>query len=420
MIAEHPLATADPALARALSKRITSSVAPGTAKTYSSGFNSLKRFAEPLGLPFLPTDKVTLGAWFHHEVTKSKPTKMASLRKYMAGVRWEHLVNGFDWIFAGDEWLELVKHSIRKEFPTTPFLKVPFTEHLIRQLTEHISGWPILRRLSFNDLLWVCASAILHFACLRGGELATRKGAGRPPIRGEDVIVQNGASKGVAIRVRQPKTQPGSAFQTTFAKDCPPTPYGSYALNPSTLLLEYRARAEARSLDVVGSSPAFKMANGKVLSMDFMLKRANELKAKAGLRFLDADGADVPFRAASWRAGHVLSARIAKVPEFQIRATGRWASDGGPAPYSMSSEEAFTCASAAIVAAGAGVQLSKVYHLGAFSSSLAVFQATESSLGELSGMEHAGLSGATRRRSAVLPSSRVRRATGEGTLPYIH
>ena len=420
MIADHPLATADPALARALSTRITSSVAPGTARTYSSGFNSLRQFAEPLGLPFLPTDKVTLGAWFHHEVTKSKPTKMASLRKYMSGVRWEHLVNGFDWTFAGDEWLELIKHSIRKEFPTTPFLKVPFTEHLIRQLTEHITGWPVLRRLSFNDLLWVCASAILHFACLRGGELAGRKGADRPPIRGEDVIVQDGTSKGVAIRVRQPKTQPGTAYQMTFAKDCPPTPKGSYTLNPSNLLVEYRARAAARSLDVVGKSPAFKMANGKALTMEFMLKRANELKAKAGLRFLNVDGADVPFRAASWRAGHVLSARIAKVPEIQIRATGRWASDGGPAPYSMSSEEAFTCSSAAIVAAGADVQLSKVYHLGAFSSSLAVFQATDISLGELSDVEHAGLSGATRRRSAHLPSGRARHATGKGTLPYIH
>ena len=352
-------------------------MAAGTARTYSAGFNSLRQFAEPRGLPCLPTDKVTLGAWFHHEVSKAKPIKMASLKKYMSGVRWEHLVNGFTWPFAGDEWLELVKKSIRREFPTAPFLKVPFTEHLIRQLAEHIPNWPRLRELSFNSLLWVCASAILHFACLRGGELAGRKGADRRAIRGEDVIIQDGESKGVAIRVRQPKTQPGSAYQMTFAKDCPPTPSGAYTLNPSTLLREYRARAAAKSLDVVGTNPAFRMANGRALTMEFMLSRANELKARAGLRFLDVEGTDVPFRAASWRAGHVLSARIAKVPEVQIRATGRWASDGGPAPYSMSSEEAFTCASAAIVAAGAGVQRSKVYHMGAFSSSLAVFQATE-------------------------------------------
>ena len=123
MIAEHPLATADPALARALSARVTSSVAAGTARTYSSGFNSLKRFAAPRGLPFLPTDKVTLGAWLHHEVSKSKPTKIASLMKYVSGIRWEHLVSGLDWAFAGDEWLELVKQSIRKDFPATPFLK---------------------------------------------------------------------------------------------------------------------------------------------------------------------------------------------------------------------------------------------------------------------------------------------------------
>jgi hypothetical protein len=113
------------------------------------------------------------------------------------------------------------------------------------------------------------------------------------------------------------------------------------------------------------------------MTLQFLLDKAAKLSKAAGVSFVDLDEIQIPFRAASFRAGHVLSARMGRVPEAQIRATGRWASDGGPAPYSMTSEEAFASSSAAIVAAGASVQRSKVYRMGAFSSSLAVFQATE-------------------------------------------
>ena len=375
MIADHELTVSDPALARALSRRVTSSVEPGTKKSYSSGFNSLKRFCEGRGLPYLPTDRVTLGAWLHFEATKGKPTKLKSLKKYMSGIRWEHIVNGFTWPFSGDAWLKLVTQSIGKEFPEVPFFKVPFTEHLLRELAEQIPGWPKPRDIRFNDLLWLCASAIGFFACLRGGELAHRKGADRPPLRGKDVILQSGGGKGVTIRIRKPKTQPGSAYQIAMAKD--PTEIPNYPLNPSALLVAFRKRAARRSIDVTGENAAFRFKDGKPLTLDFLMKRTEELRVEAGIEFQGLDGELVRFRAASYRAGHVLSARMAKVPEVQIRATGRWASDGGPAPYSMSSEVAYASASTAIALAGAKTARAAVYKIGAFSSSLAVFQATE-------------------------------------------
>ena len=375
MIAEHQLSIADPELARALSARVVSSVNPGTAKSYSSGFNSLKRFCVDRGLPCLPTDRVTLGAWLHHEASKDKPTKLKSLRKYMSGIRWEHIVNGLPWSFSGDAWLKLVTQSIGKEFPDTPFFKVPFTEHLLRELAEHLPGWPKPGSMHFNDLLWLCAAAIGFFACLRGGEFAHRKGADRPPLMGVDVILQSGTSKGVTIRVRKPKTQPGTEYQIAMAKD--PAASENYPMNPSALLTAYRKRAARRSIDVTGRNAAFKSSDGKPMTLDFLLKRTEALRTLAGIKFLDLSGNEIRFRAASFRAGHVLSARMAAVPEAQIRATGRWASDGGPAPYSMSSEMAFTKASTAIALAGTKAPRASVYSIGAFSSSLAVFQASE-------------------------------------------
>ena len=350
-----------------------SSIETTTAKSYRSGFNSLKRFCDARGLPAVPTDRVTLGAWLHFEASKPKPTKLKSLKKYMSGVRYEHVVNGHPWPFSDDDWLKLVKQSIAKALPESPFYKVPITEHLVRQLAEHIPGWPDINRINFNNLLWLCATSLGLFACLRGGEFAHRKGGSRPLLKGEDVILQSSGSKGVTIRIRKPKTQPGAEYQLAMAKD--PVSTSRYPLNPSVLLATYRRRAARRGLNVSGENAAFKFADAKPLTLGFLLRRTDELRIRAGISFQDLDGNEVRFRAASYRAGHVLSARMANVPESQIRATGRWASNGGPTPYSMTNEQAYTSASSAIVKAGAKVHRASVYNIGAFSSSLAVFQA---------------------------------------------
>ena len=350
-----------------------SSIETTTARSYRSGFNSLKNFCDARGLTAVPTDKVTLGAWLHFEAAKPKPTKLKSLKKYMSGVRWEHVVNGHPWPFSDDDWLKLVKQSIAKALPESPFYKVPITEHLVRQLAEHIPGWPDINRINFNNLLWLCATSLGLFACLRGGEFAHRKGGSRPLLKGKDVILQSSGSKGVTIRVRKPKTQPGAEYQLAMAKD--PVSASRYPLNPSVLLAAYRRRAARRGIDVAGENAAFKFADAKPLTLEFLLRRTDELRIRAGISFQDLDGNEVRFRAASYRAGHVLSARMANVPESQIRATGRWASNGGPTPYSMTNEQAYTSASSAIVKAGAKVHRASIYNIGAFSSSLAVFQA---------------------------------------------
>ena len=46
----------------------------------------------------------------------------------------------------------------------------------------------------------------------------------------------------------------------------------------------------------------------------------------AGVSFVDSIGRKMSVKASSWRAGAVLSAIEAKVPEPYIRAFGRWAS----------------------------------------------------------------------------------------------
>ena len=328
----------------------------------------------------MPVDAVTLGAWLVFKSEARGPERAdrqitpGSLKKYLSGIRWHHIVNGHAWPFGGDAWLKLVKNSVAKEFPTKRFLKVPMSFQLLRVLASAIPGWPHIALLAFNDLLWICASTIMVFAALRGGEATRTKGSSRPILAGRDVILDvSSTTPGVVIRVRKPKTDPGLEFQTGRAYD----PEGEVSLCPSALLARYRTVALAAGQSVLDYEPAFKMASGAVLTMDFMLARANELKLKAGVRVLDEQMVDVPFRAASWRAGFVLTARGAGISELQIRDTGRWRSDGGPAPYSFTSKEAFRSASTAMMKATASAGETKVFQMGAFSSSLAVFEAAE-------------------------------------------
>ncbi len=73
-----------------------------------------------------------------------------------------------------------------------------------------------------------------------------------------------------------------------------------------------------------------------MMTINALLGKACALCSAAGVSFVDFDDKPIPFRATSFRADHVLSARAGLAPESQIRAMGRWASDGSPAPYSMS------------------------------------------------------------------------------------
>jgi hypothetical protein len=114
-----------------------------------------------------------------------------------------------------------------------------------------------------------------------------------------------------------------------------------FNFDPVALLRAYRARAAASLIDVLGKKAAFKTSNGKPIDREFMVQRAERLRANARIEILDTTGKPVKVSAASWRAGFVLSARLADIAESKIRSNGRWASVAGPMPYSVDTLEIF-------------------------------------------------------------------------------
>ena len=324
----------------------------------------------------IPADSLSLCMWADHVTHRAdKPLKPSSVRKYLSAIRFAHLASGFPWDFSENPQLSMVLSALEKEFPESGrLLKVPMSVGLLLLLCEHIPGWPHLSRLSFEDLLWVTLSSIMLFGALRGGEATSCPASSRPLLLGKMVSlldVPGSLASGVQIRVPRAKTAQFAEYQDAFALDS----HASFLLNPSLLLRSYRAAARSLSppIPVEGDFPAFRMRSGCAASRDFMVSRASALALRAGVCIRDDKGGRVPFSAASWRAGYVLSARSAGVDEFTIRANGRWASSSGPLPYSHASTASLQEASQRIVTHALRSPSRARYAVGVFNSQ-AVFE----------------------------------------------
>jgi hypothetical protein len=123
-----------------------------------------------------------------------------------------------------------------------------------------------------------------------------------------------------------------------------------FLFDPVVLLKTYRSHALDKSVNVLGKNAAFKSSEGKPRDRVFMISRAENLRAAAGIMILNAAGKPIKVSAASWRAGFVMSARQAGVMPDTIRANGRWASVGGPMPYTIGTIETYQATTSALVA----------------------------------------------------------------------
>jgi hypothetical protein len=249
---------------------------------------------------------------------------------------------GLDWKLSDNALVQATITSLKKSHPTSNILqKVPLSLELILKLCESMVGWPVLARLSFDDLTWATASSIAFFAALRGGEFFTQPKSDRPLLTGSAVNIHESAQGPyVLINVPSPKTRKDLVSIPAMAAS-PAATHKYFPLDPVALLRTYRGRALTRSLNVLGSNAAFKTLNGKPLSRSFMVDRAESLRAAAHIKILDMDGKPIKVSAASWRAGFVMSSRHADVLPSTVRSNGRWTSAGGPIPYMVDTLELF-------------------------------------------------------------------------------
>ena len=336
VVAHHALSHCDLQLACDLSDLLRESISAGCRSTYACGLKSLSDFCKAKNLCALPVDAVTLCAWM---MVKCKTIKVKSVIKYTCGIRYAHVLEGFEWKLNDHPLVKTTIKSLKKKYPTSSVLqKVPLSLSLLLRMCQGMDGWPSLQRLSFNDLTWATASCIAFFAALRGGEFFVQPKGDRPLLTGGAVNLRTSPTGPyVYIDVPLPKTRqdlksiPAMAVGTN----------GGFSFDPVRLLNAYRIRAVAKSINVLGSNAAFKTDDGRPIDRHFMVSRAERLRDAAKIVILNTAGSPIKVSAASWRAGFVLSARQAGVLPETIRNNGRWTSVGGPMPYTVDTIDIF-------------------------------------------------------------------------------
>jgi hypothetical protein len=279
---------------------------------------------------------------------KCKTVKVKSVVKYTCGIRLAHILQGYEWNLTTNPLVQIAIKSLKKKYPTSNVLqKIPLSLTTLLEMCKCMNGWPLLHKLSFNDLTWATASCVAFFACLRGGEFFTQPKSERPILSGGAVTLRTAPTGSyVFIEVPSPKTRKDLVSVPAIAMSTTP----GFLFDPVVLLKAYRSRALDKSVNVLGKNAAFKSSDGKPIDRVFMISRAEKLRVAAGIKILNAAGKPIKVSAASWRAGFVMSARQAGVMPDTIRANGRWTSVGGPMPYTIDTIETYQATTSALVA----------------------------------------------------------------------
>jgi hypothetical protein len=273
---------------------------------------------------------------------RCKAIKVKSVMKYLCGIRFAHIMQGLEWKLSDNPLIQATITSLKKCHPTSSIMqKVPLSLDLLLTLCKSMRGWPVLSSLSFNNLTWATASSIAFFAALRGGEFFIQPKSDRPLLTGAAIVIR-GSSQGpyALINVPSPKTRKDLVSIPAMAAS-PSVGNVAFPLDPVVLLRAYRLKAAQLSIDVTGSNAAFKTRAGEPINRNFMIGRAEALRAFSNVEILDAHGKPIKVSAASWRAGFVMSARHADVLPSTVRSNGRWTSAGGPIPYMVDTLELF-------------------------------------------------------------------------------
>jgi hypothetical protein len=290
-----------------------------TRSNYRSLAGNYEHFCALRRLQPWPADHIKVCAWVLRLMTRVKPT---SLKVYLAAVRYAHINRGYAWTLTGHECLRRVLRYVKRNFPCgSKGLKAAVTMAALRKMLPLLPGWPRLSDLSFDDLVFACASVVGVCGFLRGGEFLFRKGQARPILLWSSVQIDE-VQGGRALVVRVPQAK----AEWWKMVSCVPIFATGDALCPLELWQTVARRSPHVRAD--GSAPpalpAFHTTDGAPLQHKFMTRRTLQLMRAAGISLVDDRGQTLSVMASSWRAGGVRSAVEAGVGEAAIMELGRW------------------------------------------------------------------------------------------------
>jgi hypothetical protein len=318
------LLTADPVTAGLVDRAWTQHCVPGVCRSFSSIARSYEQFCTTRKLKAWPASDYKVAAWL---IRLSTRVKFSSMRMYLSGVRDHQLSRGFPWTITSSERIRRTLRWIKRAFPCTPVAsKFAITHQVLQAIFPLLPGWPNLHRMDHDDRAFAVASVTGTAGFLRGGEFLHTTSSTRPLLRLKDIshrIIEGRSA--LVVSVPQPKT---NWWVTIIDVPC----YGSNKpqdpMDPTSLWDAYVNLSPAVRSAGLGRNglPAFHFTDGAPLSREWMAKRTLALCQEAGVNMQGPNGTTLPLKAASWRAGGVVSAKQAGLSDSLIMFLGRWTS----------------------------------------------------------------------------------------------
>ena len=151
--------------------------------------------------------------------------------------------------------------------------KVPLSLRMLIQMCENMHGWPLLSKLSFDNLVWASASCVVFLACLRGRNFSfSEKHQGQSLLVGPSASAAHQIINMGTSRHHHQKTRKDLISIPAIAA----SPGSGFIFDPVLLLERYWARAVQRNIKVLGKHTAFK---SKMVNRLTEISWSHELKS---------------------------------------------------------------------------------------------------------------------------------------------
>jgi hypothetical protein len=310
----------DPTTSNLLKIAWTQHCVPNVRRAYKSATKSYSMYCREIKVPPWPATDIKIAAWL---IRISTNVKFTSMKMYLCGVRNHQLTLGYSWNCGKSERLYRTMRWIKRKFPCEiTGLKFAISHSVLKAILPLLPGWPIFKRMSFDDLSFATASIIGTTGLLRGGEFLHRPNSDRPLLRKRDLSLSSIHNRSALVAtIVQPKAKwwISSANVPIYGSGIRNDPF-----DPSTIW----AHCKKRSPDPNDlNSPAFQMSDGSPLTQAWMTAKTKALCEAASISMQNEQGKLIPIKATSWRAGGTRSAQDAHIPDALIKFMGRWSSN---------------------------------------------------------------------------------------------
>ena len=288
----------------------TLALAPSTHAAYNQGELRYRNFCRLCQWNPLPATDFMLASFAAHIASSVRPTTVAN---YMAAVRNLHLECGMQDPTKEAMLLPRVLRGIKRAHGLTPVCtRLPLTGSLIPKIVDQVL---LDTTISNPDRKMIQAAILLAFhGFLRCAELVINEPCDFDPrvqATSSAITISNGQGKPILqFRVKRSKTDPFAKGMVLHIGGAT-TPYC-----PVVAMVEYLAVMRPAS-----DKPLFCFASGVPLTRATFTSKVRTLLLRAGIRNASE------YAGYLFRIGAATTAPAAGVPEWQIRAMGRWQSD---------------------------------------------------------------------------------------------